>query len=99
MSNPTANLYSTSEARLDTVGSFTSEQIDAWKMIRVAYNDYAEACPEDITRGEQLSGFILWLKAEWGILLSSEDSMFAKDFSITDEAKYLMFSLKYKHKW
>jgi hypothetical protein len=96
MSNPTANvLYQTHESRLDTVGSFTKNQIQIWQMIRSAYKHYELTVDENIPRNEFISNFIVWLSSEWGILLSQDGPVFNKDFKIINEEKYLLFTLKW----
>lgn len=98
MSNPTANtLYQTRESRMDTVGSFTRNEIETWQMIRSAYKHYELSADDNITRNEFMSNFIAWLSSEWGILLTQDGPVFNKDFIIINDEKFLMFTLKFKH--
>ena len=97
MSNPTANvLYSTPSARLDTVGSFTQEQIAVWQMIHRAYREYKRQHGSESSL--LLENFVIWIRDNWGILLSISDDSdpgFKKNYKIINEEKYLLFILKW----
>lgn len=93
MSNPTANvLYSTPDSRLDTVGSFTENQIEVWMMIRSANAEYREQFGSDFKTADWLQ----WLNDQWGIRIRHLDLGLDKNYEIVDEEKFLMFVLKYK---
>jgi hypothetical protein len=92
MSNPTANvLYSTPSARLDTVGSFTYNQIEVWMMIRSAHADFRQQIGLESTTDD----FVIWLKDQWGIQIRNLSSGIDKNYEVIDEEKYLLFVLKW----
>jgi len=89
------NLYSTEEQRLDTVGSFSMEDIKHWQAIkRAQYWFMREYLVPDVSESEVQQAFELWIHSDHGIKLHKSSAGY-NAYEITDQEKYLIFVLKF----
>ena len=88
-------LYANADARMDTVGTFSSADVDFWKCVRASRNYY----DREVCHGyyePTVYKFVEWLKNEYGIELQmTRDSQINTMYRIVDEAKLTMFTLKF----
>ncbi|CAB4129294.1 hypothetical protein UFOVP112_392 [uncultured Caudovirales phage] len=93
------HLYSDFEAKLDTlIGRVTESSVanyDHWRTLQIAKAEY------DNMRIEQgipfeLHGFSIWLEENYGVHIERVDGMIGQDFKIVDEAKFLIYKLKFE---
>lgn len=85
-----ANNFSSQSRRLDTVGSFTANQIALWMAIRTVSIEYSKS-----VKKYDSHEFACWLCKTWGIRIYIENGNIDPKVSIEDEAKFTMFLLKY----
>ena len=89
------NLYSTEEQRLDTVGSFSMEDIKHWQAIkRAQYWFINEYLVPDVSESEVMQAFELWINSDYGIRLHKSEAGY-NNYQIVDREKYLIFVLKF----
>lgn len=89
------DLYQNSERRLDSVGSFTKDDIRTWSAIKRANTWFmGEYLVPDISERECQWAFELWLKDDFGIQLTARDGGYS-NYEILDQDKYLLFLLKF----
>ena len=79
------NLYSSKEARLDTIGG---KDLDWWYYLQKAELDYKA------TGGER-ANFQFWLTEHYGIKIYYDYDGILPNYDVTDQDKYLLFKLKY----
>jgi hypothetical protein len=78
-------------ARMDTIVSFTADQIQIWRCIQKANTDWKMTVRNTATTEE----FIKWLVETWGIKLTTDNGNYTTHFDIVSADKYTMFVLKY----
>lgn len=92
------HLYSDRESKLDTlIGQTTdasAKSYDHWRTLEQAKAEH------DTIRLAQglafdLDAFSAWMEETYGIQLQQVDTMIGQKFKIVDEAKYLVYQLKY----
>ena len=79
------DLYSSKQARLDTVGG---KDLDWWYYLQRAQLDYKA------TSGDKVN-FQFWLAEHYGIQIYYDLDGILPNYDILDEQKYLLFKLKY----
>lgn len=90
-------LYVNTDARMDTVGTFTSADIDFWKCVRASkkYYDFEIHRGNDV-KPYSVEPFVAWLKEEYGIELQmTKDRQINSLYRILDDAKLTLFTLKF----
>ncbi len=89
------DLYANSDARVDTLGTFTSADINFWKCVRASKKFY----DHEVCHGyyePTVAKFVKWLVNEYGIELQmTEDGQINTMYRIVDDAKLTMFTLKF----
>lgn len=61
-----------------------------WDKLRIAQSEYSKT-----TGDETPEGFCKWMQERWGIKVGTEAGGYSPWFDITDENKYLLFTMKY----
>jgi hypothetical protein len=84
-------IYGDMTARMDTIVSFTADQIQIWRCIQKANTDWKMTVRNTATTEE----FIKWLVETWGIKLTTDNGNYTTHFDIVSADKYTMFVLKY----
>ena len=84
-------IYGDMTARMDTIVSFTADQIQIWRCIQKANTDWKMTVRNTATTEE----FIKWLVETWGIKLNTDNGNYTALFDIVSADKYTMFVLKY----
>ena len=86
------SLYSNPESRMDTVGSFTTSEINFWQQIRRANREFQK----QKTSVSEPDNFVGWMLEHWGIRLQVLDNgNYSPEFEIIEPDKYTLFLLKY----
>lgn len=86
------HLYSDFESKFDTlVGGV---QYDHWRTLQMAKAEYDNMRIAEGIKFE-LDGFVTWLDETYGLRIHKAEQMIGQTFEITNEAKYLMYKLKY----
>ena len=93
------HLYSDFESKLDTLlGGVTTpdgiEKYDHWRTLQMAKAEYDNMRIAEGIKFE-LDGFVTWLDETYGLRIHKSEQMIGQTFEITNEAKYLMYKLKY----
>jgi len=98
MANNNNHLYSDFEAKLDTLIGKTTElsvqKYDHWRTLQMAKAEYDNMRIAEGIKFE-LDGFVTWLDETYGLRIHKAEQMIGQTFEITNEAKYLMYKLKY----
>lgn len=88
-------LYVNTDARMDTLGTFSSADVDFWKCVRASKKYY----DKEVCHGyyePTTEKFVKWLNDEYGIELQmTRDSQINTMYRIVDETKLTMFTLKF----
>jgi hypothetical protein len=91
-------IYGDMTARMDTIVSFTADQIQIWRCIQRANTDWKisernhDHPNNSVWHTEK---FIKWLAETWGIKLTTDNGNYTTNFDIISADKYTMFVLKY----
>jgi len=90
------HLYSDMESKLDSLlpKADSAEKYDHWRTLQMAKAEYDNLRIEQGQKFE-LDGFVTWLDETYGLRIHKAEQMIGQTFEITNEAKYLMYKLKY----
>lgn len=84
-------IYGDMTARLDTIGSFTADQINIWRCVQRCNTDWKST----VRHSDDIQEFVKWLAETWGIKLTTVQGSYSADFDVVSPDKYTMFLLKY----
>jgi hypothetical protein len=98
LTNNNNHLYSDWESKLDTLVGQTNEtsvqKYDHWRTLQKAKAEHDNMRIEQGLKFE-LDDFTGWLEEIYGVRLQKEEGMIGPKFDIVDEAKYLVYKLKF----
>ena len=88
-------LYGTTEQRMDTFGSFKTNDVTFWMSIKRSYKDYEQNGNHGYYEPAQ-QYFVKWLEEHWGVkIYVSDNGNYSREYNIISPDKYTMFLLKY----
>lgn len=74
--------------------AYKEKRMKYWTALKDAHRDYEQNEHHGYYE-PTLTGFRAWMDTRWGVKVEIVDGNIGSNFSVTDEAKYVLFTLKY----
>lgn len=73
---------------------FKEKRMRYWSALKTAHTDYEQNENHGYYE-PTLTGFRHWMESRWGVRVEIVDGNIGSNFTVVDEPKYVLFTLKY----